>query len=188
MKSMVRHIVLVPVVTVALAGIMASCSSVNDFAPAQDTEAGKTNMFLLSGLTIDPGEVAARDEVLITAHVTNVGTVDDAYDAKLNINGVTESSDKVLVPAGTTQTLTFALFKDTPGMYKVSLGPLKGRFSVTETVAAVPNLPTAPVPGGASCCGIGGGQSPATQTGASCCGVPVQNSSYAPASGCGCGR
>jgi hypothetical protein len=193
MRNKVRQIVLVPVATLAIAGIVASCSGLSDLAPAPDVEAGKTRDFLVSGLSIDPAEVTARDEVIITAHVTNVTDVDDTYDAELKINGITEASDKVLVPAGKTQTLTFAIFKDTPGTYKVSLGPLQGRFFVAESVAAIPGsqLPATPVWGGASCCGVGGQVSSVPQTGASCCGTGVQNNTTTQpraTSGCTCGR
>lgn len=193
MRNKFRQIVLIPVVTLAIAGVVASCSSLNDLAPVPDMEAGKTKTFLVSGLTIDPAEVSARDEVVITAHVTNVTAVDDTYNAELKINDTTEASDKVLVPAGKTQTLTFAIFKDRPGTYKVSLGLLQGRFSVAESVAAVPGnqFPATPVQGGASCCGVGGQVSAVPQTGASCCGTGVQNNATTQpgtTSGCTCGR
>jgi hypothetical protein len=193
MRNKIRQIVLVPVATLAIAGIVVSCSSLNDLVPAPDLEAGKTKDFVVSGLSIDPTAVIARDEVLITAHVTNVTDVDDTYNAELKINDTTEASDKVLVPAGKTQTLTFAIFKDTPGTYKVSLGPLQGRFSVAEPVAAVSGsqLPAVPVQSGASCCGVGGQASSVPQTGASCCGTGVQNNTTTQpraTSGCTCGR
>jgi hypothetical protein len=192
MRNKVKRIVLVPVVTLAIAGVMASCSSLNDLAPVPDMEAGKTKTFLVSGLTIDPAEVLARDEVIITAHVTNVTAVDDTYNAELKINNTTEASDKVLVPAGKTQTLTFAIFKDKPGTYKVALGPLEGRFSVAESsTAGSDNQLSAAPQGVASCCGVGGQVSSVPQTGASCCGTGVQNNTTTQpraTSGCTCGR
>ncbi len=99
----------------------------------QRQKQSKATAFQLSGLSINPAEVAARDEVVITAEVTNVTGVDDTYNAELKINNVTEASDKVLVPAGKTQTLTFVIFKDAPGTYKVSLGQLAGQFVVAES-------------------------------------------------------
>jgi len=193
MTNKIKKIVFFPVTTLAIAGIMASCSSLNDLTPVPDVDAGKTKTFLVSGLSIDPTEAVARDEVVITAHVTNVTDVDDTYDAELKINDATEASDKVLVPAGKTQTLTFAIFKDTPGAYKVSLGSLQGRFSVVEPVAAVPGnqLPSTAAQGGASCCGIGGQAASVPQTGASCCGTGVENNATTQpraTSRCTCGR
>jgi hypothetical protein len=177
MKNELRKIVLVPIATLSIAGILASCSNLNAFVPAPDIEAGKIKTFLVSGLSIDPVEVYARDEVLITVRVTNVTTVDDTYDAELKINDVTEASDRVLVLAGKTQTLTFAIFKDKPGTYKVALGPLEGQFAVAESTVAEPGnqLPAVPVQAGASCCGIGAQVSSVSQTGASCCGTGIQN-------------
>jgi hypothetical protein len=193
MRDRVKKLVLLPVVTLAIAGIMASCSNLNDLVPRPDVETGKTKAFLVSGLSIDPTEVSARDEVVITAHVTNVTTVDDTYNAELKINDATEASDQVLVPAGKTQTLTFAIFKNIPGTYKVSLGALEGQFSVAETIATGPvnQLPAVSAQSVPSCCGVGGQVSPEPQTGASCCGTGVQNNATTQpgrTSGCSCGR
>jgi hypothetical protein len=192
MRNKVKQIVFIPVVTLAIAGVMASCNNLNDIASVPDMEAGKTKTFIVSGLSIDPTEVATRDEVVITAHVTNATTVDGTYGAELKINGATEASDTVLVPAGKTQTLTFVIFKDTPGTYKVSLGALEGQFSVAESIAAKPGnqLPAVPQ-GGASCCGIGGQVSAVPQTGASCCGTGVLNNTTTQTgttAGCTCTR
>jgi hypothetical protein len=191
MRNKNKLIVLIPIVIFVIAGLMLSCSSLNKLVPQPKTEAGKFTTFQLSGLSISPDTVAARDEVVITAQVTNVTGVDDTYNADLNINGVTEASDKVSVPAGKTQALTFVIFKDAPGTYKVSLGQITGQFVVTESVAAVPgNQPSAlPVKTGASCCLTGGSASPVSgQTGAGCCGSGVQNSPTAqPRRSC-CGR
>jgi hypothetical protein len=191
-----KLIVLIPIVIFVIAGLMLSCSSLNKLVPQPKTEAGKSTTFQLSGLSINPAEVAARDEVVITANVTNITGADDTYDAELKINNVAEASDKVLVPAGKTQTLTFAIFKDAPGKYQVSLGQLEGQFAVAESIAAGSDTQSPAQPGqaGASCCAVGNQTtSPASgQTGASCCGTGVQNSPTAPlrltgGGGC-CGR
>jgi hypothetical protein len=193
MRNKISQIVLVPVATLAIAGITVSCSSLNYLAPVPDIEAGKTKTFLVSGLSIDPVEVYARDEVVITARVTNVTTIDDTYDAELKINNDIEASDKILVPAGKTQTLTFAIFKDKPGTYKVALGPLEGQFAVAESTVAGPDnqLPAVPAQAGTSCCGIGAQVSSVSQTGASCCETGVQNNPATQPNrtyGCSCGR
>jgi hypothetical protein len=191
-----KLIVLIPIVIFVIAGLMLSCTSVNELGAKQLAESGKATSFQLSGLSINPTEVAARDEVVITANVTNITGADDTYDAELKINNVAEASDKVLVPAGKTQTLTFAIFKDAPGTYKVSLGQLTGQFAVAESIATGPGTQTPVVPGkaGASCCLTGGSVSPPVsgQTGASCCGSGAQNNPATPSrpaggGGC-CGR
>jgi hypothetical protein len=192
MRNKTQKIVLIPIVTFAIASLMMSCSSLNELGAKPKAEASEATAFQLSGLSVNPAEVAVRDAEVITAEVTNVTSIDGTYDAELKINDVTETSYKVLVPAGKTQTLTFMIFKDAPGIYKVSLGQLAGQFAVAESIAAGPDNQTPAVPGqtGASCCGIGGQVSPLPgQTGASCCGTGVQNSPATqprPAGGCGC--
>jgi hypothetical protein len=194
MRNKTKQLVLIPVATFAIAGLMLSCSSLNQLGVTPKTEAEKSTAFQLSGLSINPTEVAVRDEVVITAEVTNITGVDDTYDAELKINNVTEASDKVLVPAGKTQALTFVIFKDAPGTYKVSLGQLAGQFVVVETVAAAPENKASAVPAqtGASCCGTGNQTSPTLgQTSSGCCGTGVQNNPATqprPTSSCGCRR
>ena len=128
MRNKTKQMVLIPMATLAIAGLMLSCSSLTELGAKPKAETVNSTTFQLSGLSISPDTVAARDEVVITAEVTNVNSVDDTYNAELKINNVTEASDKVLVPAGKTQTLTFVIFKDAPGTYKVTLGQLTGQF------------------------------------------------------------
>ena len=178
MKNRTKQIVLISITTFVIAGLMLSCSSLNQPGVTPKAEAEKSTSFQLSGLSINPAEVAVRDVVVITAKVTNVTDADGIYDAELKINNVTEASDKVLVPAGKSQTLTFVAFKDTPGTYRVSLGELTGQFIVAETVTTQPDNQTPAVPQtGASCCDTGnqtGVQSnpvtPPRSSGGGCCG------------------
>lgn len=193
MKNKTKQIMLVSIVSFVIAGLMLSCSSLNQPGVTPKTEAEKSTSFQLSGLSINPTEVAARDEVVISAEVTNVTSVDGTYNAELKINNATEASDKVLVPAGETQTLTFVVFKDAPGTYKVALGELTGQFVVAETVATRPDNQTSAVTAqtASSCCGTGNQTSPVLgQTGAGCCGTGVQNNPATPrrSGGCGCRR
>jgi len=196
MRNKTKQMVLIPIATFAIAGLMLSCSSLTELGAKPKAETANSTAFQLSGLSINPDTVAARDEVVITANVTNITGADDTYNAELKINNVTEASDKVLVAAGKTQTLTFVTFKDSPGKYQVSLGQLEGQFAVAESIASVPGNQSPAVPGktGASCCAVGNqATSPAPgQTGASCCGTGVQNSPAVPrqltGGGSCCGR
>jgi hypothetical protein len=195
MRYKTKQMMLIPIATFAIAGLMVSCSSLTELGAKPKAETADSTTFQLSGLSINPDTIAARDEVVITADVTNVNSVDDTYYAELKINDVTEASDKVLVPAGKTQTLTFVVFKDTPGTYKVSLGQLTSQFTVAESIASIGAGNQAPVLSGqpgASCCGIGGQASPVTgQTGSSCCGAGTQNNPTTQprlTGGCGCRR
>jgi hypothetical protein len=179
MRNKTKQMVLIPMATFAIAALMLSCSSVSELGERTKAEAGKATAFQLSGLSINPTEVAARDEVVITAEVTNITGVDDTYNAELKINNVTEASDKVLVPAGKTQTLTFVIFKDAPGTYKVALGELAGQFVVSEPVSE---------PTKSGCCGSAASGTAATS---GCCGATGSSNPVVPVprrvSGC-CGR
>jgi hypothetical protein len=193
MTNKAKQIVLFPIATFAIAGLMLSCTSLNELGARPEAEAGKAAAFQLSDLSVNPAVVAVRDVEVITAEVTNVTSLDGTYDAELKINDVTETSYKALVPAGKTQTLTFMLFKDAPGTYKVSLGQLVSQFVVDESLAAGPDNQAPAVPGqtGAGCCALGNQTtSPALgQTGAGCCGTGIQNSPATqprPTGGCGC--
>jgi hypothetical protein len=196
MIKKVAWIALFPVATFAIAGFLSSCVSLNGLVSQSNIETGKTRMFQLSGLSISQSQVAARDIVVITAEVTNITAADETYNAELKINNISEASDKVLVPAGKTQTLTFAIFKDKPGTYRVSLGQLASQFSVVESVAAVgPGSQVPALSGGAGCCSVGNQlSSPSVgQSGAGCCATGTQNKSAVPSqprrtSGCGCCR
>ena len=174
MKNRTKQIVLISITTFVIAGLMLSCSSLNQPGVTPKAEAEKSTSFQLSGLSINPAEVAVRDVVVITAKVTNVTDADGVYNAELKINNVTQASDEVLVPAGETQTLNFLVFKDAPGTYKVALGELTGQFAVAETVAAAPENKTSVVP---------------AQTGSSCHGTGAQSNPVTPprSGGCGCG-
>jgi hypothetical protein len=193
MRNKTKLFVLIPVVSFVIAGLTLSCSTLNGLRLQPKAESGNATGFQLSGLSINPAEVAVRDTVLITAEVTDATSVDGTYNAELKINDVTEASYEVLVPAGKTQTLAFMVFKDKPGIYKVSLGQLAGQFAVAESIAAGPDNQAPAVPGqtGAGCCALGNQTtSPALgQTGAGCCGTGIQNSPATqprPTGGCGC--
>jgi hypothetical protein len=194
MTNKAKKIVLIPIATFAIAGLMLSCTSLAGLASRSNFETENTKAFELSGLSINPPVVAARDEVVITAEVTNVTGADGTYNAELKINNVIEARDKVSVPAGKTRTLTFVMFKDKTGTYRVTLGQLTGQFDVVETVATAPanQIPAVTGQSGASCCGIGNQPSPALgQTGANCCSTGIQGAPETQprrTSGCGCCR
>jgi len=175
MTDRAKKILVFSVATFAIAGLVASCAGLNEVGSRSNAES-----FQLSGLSVTPSEVAVGDEVVITTQVTNIGASDGTYNAELRINNVTEASDKVSVAAGKTETLTFVIFKEAPGTYRVTLGQLGGQFTVTESTATGTGNQTAAATGqtGGSCCATGKqSASPAPrQTGAGCCGLGTQSS------------
>ena len=181
MKNKGKKFVLFPIATIAVAGLMLSCTSLSEISLKPKVEVDRVGGFELSGLSIYPTEVAARDSVLVSAEITNVTTADNTYNAELKINDVTESVYEVLVPAGKTETLNFLASKDVPGKYQVSLGQLTGQFDVVQSVARDPGNPVPALPGqaAAGCCAVGNPSVSTTpgQTGGGCCGGGAQNGS-----------
>jgi hypothetical protein len=88
--------------------------------------------FQTANLAINPAEVNPGRELSITATVTNTGDVKGSYMAELKINGNTRETTQVIVDAGETKAVTFAVVKDTPGIYEVVLGGLNGQFEVLK--------------------------------------------------------
>ena len=111
--------------------------------------------FRLSNLEINPTEVDTGEKVVITAKIANTGGTQGSYTAELKVDGVTNQTEKIIIPAGTDYMLVFKIYKDLPGTYKVSLGGLTGQFSVKEPPRPVQiiNNPQCPPSGP---CGPGG--------------------------------
>lgn len=115
--------------------------------------------FRLSNLEINPTEVNIGENVVITAKIANAGGTQGNYTAELKINGVTDQSEKLIIPAGTTDyMLVFKVSKSLSGTYKVTLGDLGGQFTVNEPSTPLFNIPvpTPPPPSNSGCCGSGG--------------------------------
>jgi len=88
--------------------------------------------FKTAGLKINPAEIEPGEELSITATVANTGDARGSYMAELKINGNTQETTQVIVDAGETKAVTFAVVKDTPGIYEVALGELNGQFEVIK--------------------------------------------------------
>ncbi|MGD0353772.1 MAG: hypothetical protein ABSB38_09845 [Dehalococcoidia bacterium] len=117
--------------------------------------------FRLSNLAINPDEVDVCQTTVITATLTNIGGSQGSYTAELKIDGVTNQTQKLNVPAGANCMLCFKVSKGLPGTYKVALGDLSGQFTVKEPPSPVfdiqitpPSPPCPPSDGGS--CGYGG--------------------------------
>jgi hypothetical protein len=108
--------------------------------------------FRLSNLEINPTEVNTGENVVITAKIVNAGGTQGSYTAELKINGVTEQSEKLIIPAGTNYMLVFKISKDLPGTYIVTIGDLTDWYVVNEPPKPVISPPCPP----SSSCGPGG--------------------------------
>jgi hypothetical protein len=106
--------------------------------------------FRLSNLEINPTEVDTGEKVVITARIANVGGTQGSYTAELKVDGVTNQTEKIIIPAGTDYMLVFNISRDLPGTYIVALGDLTGQFVVKEPPRPVginpPVVPPTPNP------------------------------------------
>lgn len=87
--------------------------------------------FEVVSLTV-PAEVVKGEVVTITADITNAGEVEGTYEASLKINAVEVDTKDVVVAAGDTETISFELAEDIPGMYTIDLEGLTGTFRVLK--------------------------------------------------------
>jgi hypothetical protein len=111
--------------------------------------------FRLSNLEINPTEVDSGEKVIITAKIANAGGTQGRYTAELKVDGVTNQTEKIIIPAGTDYMLVFKISRDLPGTYTVALGDLTGQFVVNEPPRPVVNNPPPPPPNSGPC-GPGG--------------------------------
>ena len=111
--------------------------------------------FRLSNLEINPTEVDTGEKVVITAKIANIGGTQGSYTAELKVDGVTNQTEKIIIPAGTDYMLVFKVSRDLPGTYTVALGDLTGQFVVKEPPRPVVINPPCP-PSDAGSCGPGG--------------------------------
>ena len=96
-------------------------------------------VFEVSSLAINPTEANTGVKVIVTAKVTNTGSVKNSYTPKIRIDNATGGSlpsfrylGDVDIPAGDTELLSFVIPSDTPGKYKVTWGELTEEFTVVK--------------------------------------------------------
>jgi len=106
----------------------ATCTSTPALTPPPPAPAA----FQTAALAINPAELNPGQELSITAMVTNTGDIEGSYVAELKINDTAEQAMELTVVAGGTQTLSFLVSKETPGIYEVTLGGLTGQFEVLK--------------------------------------------------------
>ena len=119
---------------IATSSLVACAGPTCTLTPALTPSPPAPAAFQTAGLSINPAELNPGQELTITAMVTNTGDIEGSYIAELKINDTTEQAMELVVVAGETQTLSFLVSKDTPGIYEVTLGELTGQFEVVEPV------------------------------------------------------
>jgi hypothetical protein len=125
---------------VALIGVSILNAGCNKTTPTASSPTPAA--FSVSNLHIEPSETKAGEKVTVSAEVKNTGGSEGSYTAELKVNGVTEDSQNLTIPAGASVGVTFSVSKDTPGVYQVTLGNLTAQFEVTKTTESVSRTAT----------------------------------------------
>jgi hypothetical protein len=98
--------------------------------------------FIISSLTITPGEVTTGSSVTIEVLVTNTGDLSSAYDVTLNIDNAVEATEKVTLAGGASHKVAFKVTRFTARTYSVNIGGQSGSFIVQPS--SFPSTPPAP--------------------------------------------
>jgi hypothetical protein len=94
---------------------------------------------VVQSASISDANVAPGAKVLVTADVTNRGTVNGSAMIKVYVNGEEEIRDSVSVESGKVKTVQFYVSRNQPGIYQVYVnGEFAGSFRVNEVID--PNL------------------------------------------------
>jgi uncharacterized protein (DUF58 family) len=101
--------------------------------------------FALSDLSISPSFAAPENEgesveINISVRVTNTGDEEGIYTATLEINGVEEATEDVILEAGANEKILFSVQKEQVGEYDVKIGDLTGTFSVIPYNLEIKNM------------------------------------------------
>jgi len=88
--------------------------------------------FVVSDLSISPGEVKAGESVTISVDVANSGGTVGTYAVTLKVNGSELATKSLTLDPGQSQKVTFTAKIESGGTYTVEVDGLKGAFTATE--------------------------------------------------------
>ena len=95
--------------------------------------------FIVSDLMVTPTDVEVGDQVTISVKVTNVGEAEGSYEVPLEIDGVVEETQTVVLAGRESYTVEFGVVREDPGTHSIKVSELISEFKVT-------NPPPAPIP------------------------------------------
>jgi hypothetical protein len=78
--------------------------------------------FSIGDLIISPDEAMPGDSITIVAEVTNTGGLEGAQTVTLEIDGVPEEAQDIVLAGGESRAVGFTVSKDTPGSYVARIG------------------------------------------------------------------
>jgi peroxiredoxin len=111
--------------------LLAACTGTGTTAAvtqkAVKTPIPEPTVFKIDSLAVNPSEINAGVQTLVTAKITNTKGVDNEYQGSIRVDNTTTpslptflGSDIVTIPAGATQLLSVPMTIRDPGIYNVS--------------------------------------------------------------------
>lgn len=140
MKHYVKLTLIISILLIIF-GFSMACSNYSTAditsSPGASSSSPSVNAFKVNNLSINPPEINAGIEALITANVINTGDTSKSYVGKIRIDSTSKSglptflaSDEVKIPAGATQLLSITTTIRYPGTYKVTWGEVSEELVV----------------------------------------------------------
>ncbi len=126
--SFMMLLLLLGTMVVSCPGSSDSNGNGNDYVPSPPPTTPAE--FSVSNITLTPSEVEAGTEVVVSVDVANTGGSEGTYAATLEVNGEAVETKNIAVAAGATETASFQLIEDTPGIYTTSLDGLTATLKV----------------------------------------------------------
>ncbi len=106
-------------------------------------------VFKVNSLTINPPETNPGVQVIVTARVTNTSSTGTSYTPMIRVDNVAGGSlpsflylQKLVIPAGVTQLLSFVIPSDYTGKYRVTWGDVSGDYAVVDATPTVADKST----------------------------------------------
>jgi hypothetical protein len=95
--------------------------------------------FTITDLIISPPEVYLGEQASISVQVTNTGDIEGSFPVAFKIDGIVEQTKQVTLSSRATQSVSFTVLKQQPGLYQIEVGGgevnrLQGNFTVKEKV------------------------------------------------------
>ncbi len=100
--------------------------------PAPPVVAPEPAKFVVSDLSISPGEVIAGESVTISFDVANSGGTTGTHTVTLKVNGSELATKSLTLDPGQSQRIAFTAKTESGGTYTVEVDGLKGTFTATE--------------------------------------------------------
>lgn len=83
-------------------------------------------------LKVVPPAIKPGEAVKISTQLKNVGNIPETRTVELAIDGVKTQTTVVKLAPGRTETITFTVFNDKPGIYNIEVNGLSGTFRVVK--------------------------------------------------------